>query len=964
MNDQKAQKCEHQVSELNNNQELIIIPKKKKKKRKKDNFCNKFMLHKENAVVQECKDDFTTGNVEIGNDSYNLNSYNENRVSKKRKKQNNNCETDDTYVCKKKKIKGDCSAVGNKISNKKNISREQWEVDDEKISKKKKKKIDKNVEEKLSMTRKPKESDIGYKELTQKKKHKVVDVEYEMVSKKKKEQKNIKSSTKKKKKIEVNASTRMLSYAEKEDCLETFVTEPHEKKRASLVNIHEDRFNISNNISHRKIVEGKAETIKKLQYTNSCSGLDVRLPRVEVQLCDEAKLVRQNEVEKVKVLGNDENEISSQTSNFTNISHQRTAQGEPKDFDVGRDLSEEEPSSDSEEENLGEHNSRDGRHSYKVRNSEKGMIKSLNYGKGDKDEFSFLCQETDSEENCSFENEGEMDKILEVLGLTDEGSIDEDFQLVKRKDALHSLPSYHEATEKDVRGIRTHKSWLVCAVKGRSIIGLDIEAPFKGDRSSLKVPKEEEDYWKSLYSRISDNDYTEEEVNEEVERRLNNLVKKWNLVEKGILEGEERPPKDFSEPYIPKEGHIEVLKNLNIKIKRKISNLEERSWYFTWVNGLAASKHDKDLKKEGFSWKRKGFSRREDEILVENWKRFQKEYKFYDLRPLIGMRTIVVRKKEDEYVFYSIRYLTIKQTLDFMIYMLEDLPERTILQVYMRLHRVGQYLKNGKFQTKDEMIPKVTGRSLALLENLLRRFGSNFIAIETVLGWRERKVYYDWCTQYLVYRKTKFFTGPWRKDEELRLLKGIYSLAKPNNMNDLIHTTLPWKKIFEYVGTRTSLDCQLKWKGKLGQLLTTKERTVGEKAEWPKLTDEEKLKLIELVYESEADIQARVDWKGLCKDHFPRFFPNHLATSFSNFYVSRVPNKKRYYFDDGIEYLYKYVRPLLQKKTKRNNERLVDVSEVIRNLPLPQESCQILRDRYTDSHDVDEDEDIIDDPSL
>nr|XP_053631784.1 pescadillo homolog isoform X3 [Cherax quadricarinatus] len=195
-----------------------------------------------------------------------------------------------------------------------------------------------------------------------------------------------------------------------------------------------------------------------------------------------------------------------------------------------------------------------------------------------------------------------------------------------------------------------------------------------------EVP-EKYQHWKKFREKLNDNAFTEEEIEQEIMDTIKHIHDYFARLEAGSLtekELEEVKPKNFHGPYFPTPRHIRFFENLNIKINWPLNDLHE-----FFVTNNYYGKTARMLKDTDIEYITLHSSYAEDMQILKNWKKFQKEYGFYDIRPLTTVRTTrILIDIKGNITFRRFQYVNTENRKRLGLYLVQGLPKRTPLFVF------------------------------------------------------------------------------------------------------------------------------------------------------------------------------------------------------------------------------------------------------------------------------------------
>lgn len=424
-------------------------------------------------------------------------------------------------------------------------------------------------------------------------------------------------------------------------------------------------------------------------------------------------------------------------------------------------------------------------------------------------------------------------------------------------------------------------------------------------------------HWEKFNRRLYDNNYTVEEIKEEIESKINHVFGYFKRLEKEDLtekELEEVRPIDFNEPYLPTYKQIQFLENLDIKVTWALSPLHEAYLQKKLQKAKGNyENHGRRKKASEYQIVMGLFTHSEKMIMLRNWIRFQKEYEFYDLRPLVGLRTARIHKEGGCIAFRRFSYISKQCGRKFALYIAQGLPQRNPQVVFTRFKKLSTYMKNNELARTHRQI---SGRILGKMLYMLKMYGFCFNGPELIVGHYTYDQFVDAYYTHVWMQNIELRFGPWTEEETVRLRRGVYEIHKVKSLREAFEKNIDWLKLLPYVRTRNYRNLRQQVQNEIAR------------------PDHKSLilnrislkKVIELVYGSDVESIHAIDWHTISL-HFPHQNPYVLRRLFRRKYYS-IPYENRVTVEDGIKYLYEKVRPRLSPFDKVIEPSAATLSEV------------------------------------
>ncbi|XP_018021246.1 uncharacterized protein LOC108677529, partial [Hyalella azteca] len=187
---------------------------------------------------------------------------------------------------------------------------------------------------------------------------------------------------------------------------------------------------------------------------------------------------------------------------------------------------------------------------------------------------------------------------------------------------------------------------------------------------------------------------------------------------------------DYAMPYLPTYKEVEFLAKLFMD---KETDADEDAVDET-LRHNSHSKYNKGI-----------FSEKEEQIINENWNQFQKEYKFYDLRPLINYRTCILEGSPDSFSINRVFFTSVPQQKKFLNYIKKGL-NRSLGQVKLHLSSLvsgkdSNFAWSKRIHFGQQNI--IAKKELCLIDLFLKRYGVDILSMEFILNSTRGRVLFE-----------------------------------------------------------------------------------------------------------------------------------------------------------------------------------------------------------------------------
>ncbi|XP_018014815.1 uncharacterized protein LOC108671752 [Hyalella azteca] len=437
---------------------------------------------------------------------------------------------------------------------------------------------------------------------------------------------------------------------------------------------------------------------------------------------------------------------------------------------------------------------------------------------------------------------------------------------------------------------------------------------FKSTEAEWERAKFYTNFQEHLYSK---NEFTPEELENELNERINKIAKHFKDFNLGALDEKSMEKKkmnkvDYGRPYLPTYKELEFLGKLFMD---KGTDADEDT-VFENLNKVKQNPH---------SMYNKGmFTEKENQIIAENWNKFQKEYKFYDMRPLINYRTCILKGSHDSFVVEKAYFISVRQQKQFLTYMRKGL-NRSLLQVRCHIYSL---VSNNFSQLIHRNREK---RDQCLIDIFLKRYGMDLLSMEFILNSKTTTDLCEYLYKNYCFKLCPIADGPWTEVEMLRLIKGVvYTWNKmPTQNASSSLKNINWKKVFLFVRTRTPFACRKTYRLFVKEALHLHHYKLKhpDAEDLPKWTSKHELMLIKEMIRSPATTLAVMDFRSMMAlPEFEGFSDSYLRRMARDAIAAWVPLPQRRNLDDSLDYLATHILPKLERKLDNHSRVLKQIN--------------------------------------
>ncbi|XP_045131993.1 transcription termination factor 1-like [Portunus trituberculatus] len=445
-----------------------------------------------------------------------------------------------------------------------------------------------------------------------------------------------------------------------------------------------------------------------------------------------------------------------------------------------------------------------------------------------------------------------------------------------------------------------HRSSPGFALEQRNIPTLE-EATYEFPRGE-GIPEEEmeevheyEDFWK-IKDKVMQMPLYAEEAKKYIDEKLKYVEDYFEKLKFGHLtpaDLKEGKPDNFDDPFFPTPQQLEFLNNLNIVVDWPLSELHT----YHIDSYTIPYKPKAEWKALNIFVDHTRISLRDEKILARNWFAFQKEYGFYDLRPLVSVRTARVLRESGNVMVQPFEYLSQRNKVHFLLYLAKDLPYRTLINIYRKAKKLLPFLRGRYLMRK---IHQMNGLVLAKMKYVMEIFGADMLAVELLVGPALSSFYAASFMSNFLLRNVKLRLGPWQAAEDKRMLQGLQEIMKVKNFQEAYKLVkIPWVKLFPYIRTRSipymrRRLCILAGRKKEKYNVHVRRKEI--------------IKLFYLLYQKDVQSFRELDWEDLGRQVGSRN-PIRLEWCFKGLFMEYIPYKQRITIPEGLQYFHDVILP-------------------------------------------------------
>ncbi|KAJ8919883.1 hypothetical protein NQ315_006412 [Exocentrus adspersus] len=436
------------------------------------------------------------------------------------------------------------------------------------------------------------------------------------------------------------------------------------------------------------------------------------------------------------------------------------------------------------------------------------------------------------------------------------GTVTEDVSKIEVEDSCKMQANTDLFTDNSRKKENTFKKRLSDTPADESFTLVKVKEYYSSDDESAKspIPKTED------LSSCSENEHLDD-AEEDLEA-VNKASIKVNAPSRGNCKSGSFPAIEISD----NQDDSDKLRSLHVNLPFPVPPVH------VILTGISLPKKGQlqKLKKANIPVKTGPFSTAEDELIIQNWKQFCKEYD-------LSMNAA-------PFIKFPIRMNPITK-LNIVRYLAHGLDDRPLNRVYIRFrmlckkHRikVGRFSKEEDKAILDYMDTTNSTRPFRDLAELLNR---------TCLSVEKR---YDRLRE--AYTEKFSVTLPVAEKFINKLMK-IAHCGDVNELKDKKFTMKEWRKLSRKMDGVPVIKLQQAWTLKIYPRLFSKETDVRKV----------KLRLMRILWERNETDWRTVNWKEIAK-HFKGFTPQKLYTMIKQLAVFHVPKDKHGSLKECLEFL-------------------------------------------------------------
>ncbi|XP_013786183.1 transcription termination factor 1-like [Limulus polyphemus] len=273
---------------------------------------------------------------------------------------------------------------------------------------------------------------------------------------------------------------------------------------------------------------------------------------------------------------------------------------------------------------------------------------------------------------------------------------------------------------------------------------------------------------------------------------------------------------------------------------------------------------------EGVKIRTGKWTKREDNIMKQNWQDLCKRYQLDHPTILLG----IAQKRS--------KYMNFLRAKHFYVRLAKGLNDRPLHSVYLRARKLfSSGFRQGRMKSNE------FSRALQLYQI----HGRKWSKIGKTLNRRP-----DTVKDILRYRTTKEVIGVWSPEEDESLIKAVQEFIGCTDTEGICHG-LKWVEIAKLVPTRNESQCRQHW---LTKLCWAKSNKDSDKVNWK---PEDTRTLIKHLYDISAESEGDVDWDALAEKF--EMTMSYYSLQFKWWSLKyTVPDWETKDFEEIVAYLY------------------------------------------------------------